>query len=157
MQPAPGRDIDRSVSGRVVGELHVRYGLHLKTAGPRRQAPGTQGLQRHPYADGWLLGAAGAGARAGGDGLRGRHPGNAISIGGDSDTLVAIASPVAGARFSMPEAIALEAWKGLPEDMHRALNSSCTTSSAEPAMSAAIRHRQLPRHQGIDTRRLTPN
>lgn len=47
---------------------------------------------------------------------------NAISIGGDSDTLAAIAGSVAEARFGMPEAIAVEAWRRLPMDMRTVLN-----------------------------------
>lgn len=42
---------------------------------------------------------------------------NAISLGGDSDTLAAIAGGVAEARFGIPEAIAAEAWGRLPGDM----------------------------------------
>ncbi|MDZ5455275.1 ADP-ribosylglycohydrolase family protein [Azohydromonas lata] len=46
---------------------------------------------------------------------------NAISIGGDSDTLAAMAGSIAEARFGMPEAIAKEAWSRLPDDMRRVL------------------------------------
>lgn len=42
---------------------------------------------------------------------------NAISIGGDSDTIAAIAGAVAEARFGMPEDIATQAWGYLPADM----------------------------------------
>ncbi len=42
---------------------------------------------------------------------------NAISIGGDSDTLAAIAGPVAEALFGIPEDIALQAWARVPKDM----------------------------------------
>jgi len=42
---------------------------------------------------------------------------NAISIGGDSDTLASIAGGVAEARFEIPEAIAAEALRRLPQEM----------------------------------------
>lgn len=42
---------------------------------------------------------------------------NAISIGGDSDTLAAIAGPVAEARFGIPEDIRALAWARVPKDM----------------------------------------
>ncbi len=42
---------------------------------------------------------------------------NAISIGGDSDTIGAIAGAVAEARFGIPEEIAQRGWSYLPEDM----------------------------------------
>ena len=42
---------------------------------------------------------------------------NAISIGGDSDTLASIAGGVAEARFGIPEAIAAEALRRLPQEM----------------------------------------
>ncbi len=42
---------------------------------------------------------------------------NAISIGGDSDTLAAIAGPVAEERFGIPQEIGLEAWARVPMDM----------------------------------------
>ena len=46
---------------------------------------------------------------------------NAISIGGDSDTVAAIAGIVAEARFGIPENIILSAWAILPVDMRRTL------------------------------------
>jgi ADP-ribosyl-[dinitrogen reductase] hydrolase len=42
---------------------------------------------------------------------------SAVSIGGDSDTIAAIAGGIAEARFGLPEEIAAEAWTYLPEDM----------------------------------------
>lgn len=42
---------------------------------------------------------------------------NAISIGGDSDTIACIAGSVAEARFGIPEAIAAEALRRLPQEM----------------------------------------
>ena len=42
---------------------------------------------------------------------------NAISIGGDSDTVACIAGSVAEARFGIPEAIAAEALRRLPQEM----------------------------------------
>lgn len=42
---------------------------------------------------------------------------NAISIGGDSDTIGAIAGGLAEAMFGIPEAIAGQGWRYLPEDM----------------------------------------
>jgi len=46
---------------------------------------------------------------------------NAISLGGDSDTLAAIAGGVAEDRFGIPETIAQEGWRRLPADMQAVL------------------------------------
>lgn len=46
---------------------------------------------------------------------------NAISIGGDSDTIAAIAGGVAEALFGIPEEIANEVWPKLPMDMRQVL------------------------------------
>lgn len=46
---------------------------------------------------------------------------NAVSIGGDSDTIAAIAGGVAEARFGIPEDIATQAWGYLPVDMRRVM------------------------------------
>lgn len=46
---------------------------------------------------------------------------NAISIGGDSDTIAAIAGGVAEARFGIPEPLAADVWKRLPLDMRKVL------------------------------------
>ena len=46
---------------------------------------------------------------------------NAISIGGDSDTIGAIAGAVAEALFGIPDEIADDAWRRLPEDMRHIL------------------------------------
>ncbi len=48
---------------------------------------------------------------------------NAISIGGDSDTLAAIAGGFAEARFGIPPEIAAEAWHRLPPDMRGILET----------------------------------
>ena len=42
---------------------------------------------------------------------------NAISIGGDSDTIAAIAGGVAEALFGIPDSLAEKGWRYLPEDM----------------------------------------
>lgn len=42
---------------------------------------------------------------------------NAISIGGDSDTVAAIAGPVAEAMFGVPKWISTAVWRKLPTDM----------------------------------------
>ena len=46
---------------------------------------------------------------------------NAISIGGDSDTVAAIAGPVAEARFGIPDEIARAAMEMIPDDMQETL------------------------------------
>lgn len=46
---------------------------------------------------------------------------NAVSIGGDSDTIAAIAGSVAQARFGIPEEIAAKTWSYLPRDMREVL------------------------------------
>lgn len=46
---------------------------------------------------------------------------NAISIGGDSDTIAAIAGGVAEALFGIPDEIANEVWSKIPVDMRQVL------------------------------------
>ena len=46
---------------------------------------------------------------------------NAVSIGGDSDTIAAIAGGLAEARFSLPQDIAVQSWGYLPADMRRVM------------------------------------
>ena len=48
---------------------------------------------------------------------------NAISIGGDSDTIAAIAGGVAEALFGINEFMAAQAWSYLPQDMRAVLDS----------------------------------
>lgn len=48
---------------------------------------------------------------------------NAISLGGDSDTLAAIAGGIAEARFGIPAAIAQQGWNRLPDDMREVLEA----------------------------------
>lgn len=48
---------------------------------------------------------------------------NAVSIGGDSDTLAAIAGPVAEARFGIPDDIAEEAMRRLTDEMREVLHA----------------------------------
>lgn len=46
---------------------------------------------------------------------------NAISIGGDSDTIAAIAGGLAEALFGMPDSIVCEAWSYIPTDMKQVM------------------------------------
>lgn len=46
---------------------------------------------------------------------------NAVSLGGDADTLAAIAGAIAEARFGVPQEIASQAWNRLPEEMREVL------------------------------------
>lgn len=46
---------------------------------------------------------------------------NAISIGGDSDTIGAIAGGVAEALFGIPDDIAERGWRYLPQEMREVL------------------------------------
>ena len=48
---------------------------------------------------------------------------NAVSIGGDSDTIAAIAGSVAEARFGIPQEIAAKTWSYLPRDMRVVLTA----------------------------------
>lgn len=48
---------------------------------------------------------------------------NAVSIGGDSDTLAAMAGAVAEARFGMPAHLAAQAWAHLDPDMRAVLTA----------------------------------
>jgi ADP-ribosylglycohydrolase len=54
---------------------------------------------------------------------------NAVSIGGDSDTIAAIAGSVAEAGFGLPEDIAAKAWSYLPRDMRAVLTALYAQSS----------------------------
>lgn len=53
---------------------------------------------------------------------------NSISIGGDSDTIAAIAGGVAEALFGIPEDMARQAWLKLPEDIRAALTDLYATA-----------------------------
>ena len=57
---------------------------------------------------------------------------NAISIGGDSDTVGAIAGGVAEALFGIPEDIAGDAWRRLPEDMRAVLTELYARAGSVP-------------------------
>jgi len=48
---------------------------------------------------------------------------NAISIGGDSDTVAAIAGGVAEAMFGVPSDVAVRGWSYLPVDMREVLKA----------------------------------
>ena len=48
---------------------------------------------------------------------------NAVSIGGDGDTIAAIAGSVAEARFGIPQEIAAKAWSYLPRDIREVLTA----------------------------------
>lgn len=45
----------------------------------------------------------------------------AVSIGGDSDTIAAIAGSIAEARFGVPDQVAVQAWNLLPDEMQTLL------------------------------------
>lgn len=45
-----------------------------------------------------------------------------MSIGGDSDTIAAIACGVAEGRFGLPQDIATQAWGYLPSDIRRVIS-----------------------------------
>lgn len=57
---------------------------------------------------------------------------NAISIGGDSDTLAAIAGGFAEAHFGIPPEIAAEAWQRLPADMRDILEALYNNAHRPP-------------------------
>lgn len=48
---------------------------------------------------------------------------NAVSIGGDSDTIAAIAGSIAETRFGIPEDIAAKTWSYLPVDMRAVMTA----------------------------------
>jgi ADP-ribosylglycohydrolase len=48
---------------------------------------------------------------------------NAVSIGGDSDTIAAIAGAVAEARFGIPSEIAQKTWSFLPAEMRKVMSA----------------------------------
>ncbi len=53
---------------------------------------------------------------------------NAVSLGGDADTLAAIAGAVAEARFGIPQEIAATAWARLPADMRAVIETLYATT-----------------------------
>lgn len=73
---------------------------------------------------------------------------NAVSIGGDSDTIAAIAGAVAEARFGIPEAIATKAWSYLPRDMRAVLTSLYERAQWQGHLSSA------PVRDSVDPARL---
>ncbi len=62
---------------------------------------------------------------------------NAVSLGGDADTLAAIAGPIAEARFGIPEEILLAAWERLPDEMR-------------PILRALYRRRRTPVSEALE-------
>ena len=58
---------------------------------------------------------------------------NAVSIGGDSDTIAAIAGSVAEARFGIPQEIAAKTWSYLPVDMRAVMTDLYAKASEPPA------------------------
>ena len=60
---------------------------------------------------------------------------NAISIGGDSDTVACIAGGVAEARFGIPEPIAAEGLRRLPAEIHSAAQTACMDPTAPASIS----------------------
>jgi ADP-ribosylglycohydrolase len=59
---------------------------------------------------------------------------NAISIGGDSDTIAAIAGGIAEARFGIPDEIANHAWGYLPRDMRAVVTSLYAARQTEAGL-----------------------
>lgn len=57
---------------------------------------------------------------------------NAVSIGGDSDTIAAIAGAVAEARFGMPEAIGQLVWNYLTPEMRRCISQLYSVDLSAP-------------------------
>ena len=60
---------------------------------------------------------------------------NAVSIGGDSDTIAAIAGSVAEARFGIPEEIAAKTWSFLPQGMRAVMTGLYQKESGSIAAS----------------------
>ena len=60
---------------------------------------------------------------------------NAVSIGGDSDTISAIAGSVAEARFGIPEEIAAKTWSFLPQGMRAVMTGLYQKESGSIAAS----------------------
>ncbi len=70
---------------------------------------------------------------------------NSVSIGGDSDTIAAIAGGIAEARFGIPEEISTIAWGYLPRDMRSVMTSFYAALPAESGLND-----RPGMHQGID-------
>lgn len=62
---------------------------------------------------------------------------NAISIGGDSDTIAAIAGAVAEALFGIRDDVAAEAWRFLPTEMRVVLQDLYTTAGKSNGLADA--------------------
>ena len=62
---------------------------------------------------------------------------NAISIGGDSDTIAAIAGAVAEALFGISDDVAAEAWRFLPTEMRVVLQDLYTTAGKSNGLADA--------------------
>ena len=58
---------------------------------------------------------------------------NAVSLGGDADTLAAIAGPIAEVRFGIPDEVRRKGWLRLPKDMRGVLERLYEKSGAEGA------------------------
>ena len=65
---------------------------------------------------------------------------NAVSIGGDSDTIAAIAGSVAEARFGIPQAIAARTWGYLPGDMRAVLTQLYAKAKSHLLVGFADEH-----------------
>jgi ADP-ribosyl-[dinitrogen reductase] hydrolase len=57
---------------------------------------------------------------------------NAVSLGGDSDTIAAIAGGIAEALHGIPEAMAAEAWGYLPKDIQAVISALYKEATASP-------------------------
>ena len=57
---------------------------------------------------------------------------NAVSLGGDSDTIAAIAGGIAEALFGIPEEIKTEALQHLPDDIKAVIARFDTTKKKAP-------------------------
>ena len=62
---------------------------------------------------------------------------NAISIGGDSDTIAAIAGAVAEALFGISDDVAAEAWRFLPTEMRVVLQDLYATAGKSNGLADA--------------------
>lgn len=57
---------------------------------------------------------------------------NAVSLGGDSDTIAAIAGGIAEALHGIPDTVAAEAWAYLPKDMQAVMSALYQEANASP-------------------------
>jgi ADP-ribosylglycohydrolase len=69
---------------------------------------------------------------------------NAISIGGDSDTIAAIAGGLAEAMFGIPDSIVITGWNKIPDDMQIVMAKLYEIGSCRVSLLPNLRNTKIP-------------